>query len=112
MDEAVTGCPGIGSHATIGMPDPRLGERICLFAVASGEARPSVTDVADFLKGRNVQKRLWPERIEYVDRIPMTESGKVKRNWLSDILAERLLSNERALRDSSLASTQPERDER
>ena len=112
VDEAVTGCPGIGSHATIGMPDPRLGERICLFAVASGEARPSVTDVADFLKGRNVQKRLWPERIEYVDRIPMTESGKVKRNWLSDILAERLLSNERALRDSSLASTQPERDER
>ena len=42
----------------------------------------------------------------------MTESGKVKRNWLSGILAERLLSNERALRDSSLASTQPERDER
>ena len=33
------GCPGIGDHATVGVPDARLGERICLFAVPADTAR-------------------------------------------------------------------------
>lgn len=90
VDDAVSGCPGIGDHATIGIPDARLGERICLIAVPAGEARPGVSEVASYLQGRNVQKRLWPERVEYVDAIPRTESGKVRRNQLADLLAERI----------------------
>lgn len=90
VDEAVCGCPGIGDHATIGVPDARLGERICLFAVPAGDARPGVAEVAAYLDGRNVQKRLRPERVEYIDAIPRTESGKVKRNQLFDELALRL----------------------
>ncbi|MBC2889197.1 medium-chain fatty-acid--CoA ligase [Gordonibacter massiliensis (ex Traore et al. 2017)] len=90
VDEAVTGCPGIGDHATIGVPDARLGERICLFAVPTGDARPGVAEVAAHLKGKNVQKRLWPERVEYIDAVPRTESGKVRRNQLFDELALRL----------------------
>lgn len=90
VDNAVCGCPGIADHATIGIPDVRLGERICLFAVPTGDARPGVPEVAAYLKSRNVQKRLWPERIEYIDEIPHTESGKVRRNQLADELALRI----------------------
>lgn len=90
VDDAVCGCPGIGDHATIGIPDARLGERICLFAVPTADARPGVPEVAAYLQSRNVQKRLWPERVEYIDAIPRTESGKVRRNQLADELAERI----------------------
>ena len=90
VDDAVCGCPGIGDHATIGIPDARLGERICLFAVPTTDARPGVSEVASYLKGHNVQKRLWPEYVEYIDAIPHTESGKVRRNQLADELAERI----------------------
>lgn len=91
VDEAVEGCPGIGDHATIGMPDARLGERICLMAVPKGRNRPDVGKIAAYLDASNVQKRLRPERVEYVDFIPRTESGKVRRNLLADLLAERML---------------------
>ena len=37
-----------------------------------------------------MQKRLWPERVELVDAIPRTESGKVRRNQLFDELSLRL----------------------
>lgn len=79
VDDAIAGCPGIGAHATIGIPDERLGERICTFAVASGEEHPTIPDIQKYLCEKGVAKRLWPERIEYIDAIPYTKTGKVKR---------------------------------
>lgn len=90
IDENLMGCPGIGDHATIGMPDERLGERICTFAVATGETRPELAGITGFLADRHVAKRLWPERIEYIDAIPKTATGKVKRHLLAAELAERM----------------------
>lgn len=90
VDEGVAGCPGIGDHATIGMPDDRLGERICTFAVPEGENRPGIPDIQRYLKEKGVPKRLWPERIEYIDEIPYTKTGKVKRFKLSLELEARL----------------------
>lgn len=84
IDNNVSGCPGIADHATVGMPDERLGERVCLFAVPSGEELPTLAQVTAWLDGKGVRKHLWPERIERIDAIPRTESGKVKRNQLAD----------------------------
>ena len=90
IDENLMECPGIGDHATIGMPDERLGERICTFAVPTGDERPILADITGFLAERHVAKRLWPERIEYIDEIPKTATGKVKRHLLAAELAERM----------------------
>ena len=87
IDENLMECPGIGDHATIGMPDERLGERICTFAVATGDERPALADITGFLAEHHVAKRLWPERIEYIDEIPKTATGKVKRHLLAAELA-------------------------
>ncbi len=105
VDEAAMGCPGIEDAATIGMPDPRLGERICLYAVATDPRRPtSLEDLLEFLHRRGVAKRLWPERLEYIEAIPRTESGKVKRNQLSDDLAIRLVAAEKTSHTNSLVN--------
>ena len=90
IDDDLIGCPGISETATIGMPDERLGERICTFAVPTGDARPALDEVTAYLAGKHVAKRLWPERIEYIERIPKTPTGKVKRFVLSDELAKRM----------------------
>lgn len=94
IDDDLIGCPGIGETATIGMPDERLGERICTFAVPVDGKRPELADVTAYLSGKHVAKRLWPERIEFIDRIPKTATGKVKRNLLADELASRMAGNE------------------
>lgn len=90
VDENLTGCPGIGSHATIGLPDDRLGERICTFIVQDGDVVPTLDSIAEYLESKGIAKRLRPEHIEFIDAIPLTESGKVKRNLLADELDRRL----------------------
>lgn len=89
VDDNLAGCPGIGSHATIGMPDDRLGERICTFIVQDGPVVPTLDSIAEYLDSIGVAKRLRPEHIEFIDEIPFTESGKVRRHELADELARR-----------------------
>ncbi len=93
VDNNLEGCPGIGDHATIGMPDARLGERICTFVELMGDTCPTVEDVQNYLDSKGVQKRLWPERIEAIDEIPHTLSGKVKRFILADEIKKRMTAD-------------------
>lgn len=86
IDDNLVGCPGVGESATIGMPDDRLGERICTFVAPLGDTVPTLESVTAYLEGEGVPKRLWPERIEIIDEIPKTLMGKVRRNVLTDEL--------------------------
>ncbi len=81
VDEGVMGWDQICDQATVGMPDERLGERICLFAVRSPEAHHELclSDLTEYLASKGIAKRVWPERIEEIDAIPRTATGKVKR---------------------------------
>ena len=92
VDDVVLGCPGIADYATVGVPDERLGERICLFYVEDPrwEKPLSLDDVKGHLRKKGVAKRLWPERLERIEAIPRTATGKVKRYALSEELERRL----------------------
>ena len=91
INDNLEGCPGILDHTVIGMPDERLGERICAFVVvAEGYENLSLTDVIDYLKEHRISKRFWPERLEIIKRIPHTGSGKVKKYLLREELLKRM----------------------
>ena len=90
VDNALSGCPGVGDHATIGMPDLRMGERICTFLVPTQDERPTIKSVTDYLAGAGVPKRIWPEHLEFIDEIPYTPTGKVQRYKLMEELLRRL----------------------
>ncbi|MDR2722016.1 MAG: AMP-binding protein, partial [Coriobacteriaceae bacterium] len=94
IDEYLEGCPGVGQHATIGMPDKRLGERICTFVVVVGNAQVNLGSVIAYLSEKHVARRLWPERIELIDTIPTTATGKVKRFLLAEELKLRMQEEE------------------
>lgn len=90
VNDALEGCLGMGDHTIIGMPDDRLGERICAFAVPlPGYENLTLEDVLAYLKEKKVPKRFWPERLELIDRIPHTGSGKVKKYLLREELERR-----------------------
>ena len=91
INDNLEGCPGVGDHTVIGMPDERLGERICAFVVPlKGYENLKLEDVCAWLEAGGVPKRLWPERLELIGRIPHTGSGKVKKYILKDELEKRM----------------------
>lgn len=91
LNENVLRCPAVRESSVIGMPDPRLGERICAFVVPSDPDRPvTLQTLTDFLRKSKVPKYAWPERVENIDAIPMTESGKTKKYLLAEELTRRM----------------------
>ncbi len=90
IDSNLEGCPGIADHAIIGRPEERLGERICAFIVCEPGMQPSKEDITEYLKSKGVNKRLWPEFVEYINEIPRTDSGKVQKFKLDKVLRSRM----------------------
>ena len=89
IDEALEGCPGVADHAVIGMPDERLGERICAYVVPEQGVCVGLDQVLSYMKEKHVPKRYWPERLEQIKEIPRTGSGKVKKYLLLEDLKKR-----------------------
>jgi len=83
--------PNIQDQAVIEMPDERLGERICAYVVLKeGLKSLSLKELLKTMEKQKICKRFWPERLEIIDKIPRTDSGKVKKNSLRDDLKKRM----------------------
>jgi cyclohexanecarboxylate-CoA ligase len=73
------------------MPDERLGERVCCYAVAaSGHDAPTVDDIREFLLERGMPIQKTPERVVVVDALPMTATGKVLKHELRKDIERRI----------------------
>lgn len=81
---------GVANVAAVGMPDERLGEKVCLYVVPKPGAEITLQDAIDFLKQEGVATQKLPERLEVVDALPMTATGKVQKHVLRDLVAEKL----------------------
>lgn len=83
--------PDIIDQAVIAMPDERLGERICAYVVLKkGKENLDLKKLQIYMNQKKIPKRYWPERLEMIDEIPRTDSGKVKKNLLRDDLKKRI----------------------
>ena len=75
--------------AIVGMPDERLGERACAFIVMrqtrTDHGGMDLAAVQAFLDRRRVAKQYWPERVEVVDELPKTPSGKIRKYLLREL---------------------------
>jgi cyclohexanecarboxylate-CoA ligase len=76
--------PGVREAAVVGVADARLGERVC--AVIAGEPT-TLEDLTAFLLARGIAKHKLPERVEFRETLPKTESGKVRKEALRAHLA-------------------------
>lgn len=77
--------PKVLEVAVIGVPDERLGERGCAVITTEGKA-PQLRDLTSFLESEGMAKQFWPERLEVVEEMPRTASGKIQKFKLRETL--------------------------
>jgi fatty-acyl-CoA synthase len=70
--------PKISDVAIIGVPDQRWGETGMAFIVPKEGEALTEAEVLDFLKGK-VSRYKFPRHLRFVDSLPMTASGKIKK---------------------------------
>ncbi|MFQ5914629.1 MAG: class I adenylate-forming enzyme family protein [Nitrospinota bacterium] len=87
--------PKISRAAMVGMPDPRLGERNCLFVIPAPGESPSLEEVVAHVERGGIAKNKWPERLEIVGKLPMTPTRKVRRSVLRQVIADKLREESR-----------------
>jgi cyclohexanecarboxylate-CoA ligase len=71
--------PAVRQVAIVAMPDARLGERACAFVVPREAASLAFAEMQEFLRKSGVARSYWPERLELVDALPMTATGKIQK---------------------------------
>lgn len=77
--EAILGRqPHVEEVAVIGLVDQNLDEVICAVIVPA-QRPPSLQELTDYLAATGVTHRFWPQRLEIVDTLPRTVTGKVRK---------------------------------
>lgn len=81
----------ICESAVIGMPDLRLGEKICAYVVLYDcQKILTLENVKQFFAENKIAKCKWPERIEIVQSLPRTASGKIKKYILKKDIEKKI----------------------
>ena len=76
--------------AAFGVPDERLGEKVCL-AIIGRDGVPGADELLQHLASEGLSKFDMPEYFAVVDAFPLTASGKVLKRELMQWVASGLL---------------------
>ncbi len=95
IEELLSTHPDIALVAVVGMPDPELGERICAYIQMKNKVKLSFEDIISFLKGKGASVLQLPERIEFIDSLPLTKANKVDKKLLREDIESKLISQHR-----------------
>ncbi len=86
VEELLVRHPDVREAAVVGYPDPRYGERICAFVVPFGSHVPSLQELTSALSDMGVARYKHPERVERLESLPLTTTGKVRHESLREML--------------------------
>jgi non-ribosomal peptide synthetase component E (peptide arylation enzyme) len=83
--------PKVLNAAVVGMPAPLQGERVCAYVELKEGVEPlAKKEVWELMETEKVARYKWPDRVEIVQALPRTPTGKVIKNALRKEIAERL----------------------
>jgi acyl-CoA synthetase (AMP-forming)/AMP-acid ligase II len=83
VESMLMSMPGIADCAIVGVPDAVMDEEIKAVVVTTGEAMEPAS-VRSFL-GDHFPSYMLPRYVEFVEKIPKTETQKVQRNLLQHV---------------------------
>jgi non-ribosomal peptide synthetase component E (peptide arylation enzyme) len=90
MEDVICRHPSIRQVAVVPAPDERLGEVPAAFIVlAPGVEPPTAGDLAAFVQEQGLAKQKIPVSWTTLDALPATPFGKVKKQELVSLLADR-----------------------
>jgi 2,3-dihydroxybenzoate-AMP ligase len=82
--------PSVSAAAVVAMPDAMLGERACAFVTVKAGSGFDLDSMREFLAGRGLARFKWPERLEIIEAMPLTNVGKIKKAELRREIEQRL----------------------
>ncbi len=83
--------PAVTMAAVIGSPDPVRTEIVKAFVMLKPDLTPSTdleSELKEFVKTR-LAAHEYPREIEFVDKLPMTATGKIVRRELKQLEVDR-----------------------
>ena len=84
VESALARCPGVAEICVVGLPDERLGHMVSAFIVPSDPALTAEQVLAYCATASELSSFKRPRRIVFVDEIPKSSVGKVRRHVLRD----------------------------
>ncbi|HEV2756773.1 MAG TPA: AMP-binding protein, partial [Actinomycetota bacterium] len=85
VDDVLIQLPGVAAAATFPVPHPILGEDVAAAVVRDPGARLSAQDVREFVASRISWYKV-PKAIHFVESLPVTATGKVRRSELPHLV--------------------------
>jgi len=79
VEDVLAEHPAVVEAAAIGLPDERLGERVCAVVVLGAGRTLDLEEVRAHFAGAGLARQKTPERVEVVTELPRTPAGKVQK---------------------------------
>jgi acyl-CoA synthetase (AMP-forming)/AMP-acid ligase II len=89
IEDVLIRMPGVRAVAVVGLAHPRLGEIGCACIVPAEGVEITFEAMVGHLDGAGVARFKQPERLELVEAIPMTSTGKVQKFRLVEAITSR-----------------------
>jgi cyclohexanecarboxylate-CoA ligase len=77
--------PAIATVAVVGFPDERLGERAAAFVATKPGQTFTHEDMTSHLEAAHMARQYWPEKLEVLNSLPTTPTGKVQKYKLKEL---------------------------
>jgi cyclohexanecarboxylate-CoA ligase len=101
IEQVLHAHPAVRDAALVAFPDDRLGERSCAFvvtmpAMTTPGAAFGFAQMQQFLDSAHVARQYWPERLEIIESMPRTQTGKVQKFALREQIRAMIEEENRA----------------
>jgi len=75
--------------AVVAIPSQKYGEEVCAFVILKQDAKATEDDIRSFVN-KNLAKHKVPSRVLFIDKFPLTASGKIQKYLLREKAIEEL----------------------
>ncbi len=90
IEHLISSHPAVAEVAVLGMPDKALGERICAYIKLKPGATLTFDELIIYLKGTGASVLQLPERVEFIESMPLTNVGKIDKKVLKEDITKKL----------------------
>jgi salicylate---CoA ligase len=90
VENLVYQLPAVAAVAAVAMPDPEIGERVCVYVVPRPGRPVTLAEITAAMDATGVARYKFPERLELVPELPLTKVGKIDKKALRADIAGRI----------------------
>jgi len=90
VENLILGHPAVQNVAVVAMPDRVMGEKVCAYVIPRSGTSLTLEDLRQFMDRAGISRFKLPERLEIVERFPLTTVGKISKKDLREDIAAKL----------------------